>query len=207
MGSKANLRGLANAMAVAALVGGPAAGGGELNLEGIGNALYGHMIQEVAQAAVDAAQGENVAKDGVNRLVNVFVNAGAGLAANHIGNLYDEGKIGYAWQKGMHALLGAAQAFVLEPHNLGGALVAGAGAAVVEMAAGALQAANLMDRNVAADVAKVLVVAAAVAAGQDHVMVERVARNAVENNNKNHPDDKEKEDVEGEERKNLSFGA
>jgi hypothetical protein len=54
-----------------------------------------------------------------------------------------------------------------------------------------------MDRNIAADIAKVLVVAGAVAAGQDHVMVERVAQNALENNNKKHPDkdDKGKEEA------------
>jgi adhesin HecA-like repeat protein len=203
MGSKANLRGLANAMAVAAIVGAPAGGGGDLDLNKVAQHVHNHFAQGVAQAAVDAAQGEKVGQDIGGRLINVAVNVGGAIGANFIGDLHQKGKIGYGEHKVAHVLLGAGQAIALDPHNPVGALGAGVAAGVAVIAAGAVRELNLVDRNVAADIGKVIALVGAVALGQDPVMAGRVIHNAIEHNDKNHQDkdDKGKEDVEGEKEK------
>ncbi len=210
VGSKANLRGLANAMAVAALVGAPAEDlPGELNLERVGLHLRDNVVQEVAQAAVDTAQGENIGRDIGEKLINVAVNVGGALGANYIGDCYQKGKIGYGEHKVAHVLLGAGQALALDPHNPTGALGAGLTAGVAVAASGLVRELDIVDRNVAADIGKVIALVGGVTLGQDPVMAGRVAHNAIENNDKKHPgqEDKGKEDVEEEKAEDKSHPA
>ena len=137
--SKRNLRGLANAMGVAAFVGAPVGHSGDLSLNGLAEHFHNNMVQEVAQVGVDAAQGKNVGKDIGERFINVAVNSASAHAANWIGKLYEKGKLNYLEQKVAHFVVGAAQGAALDPNNPKGALFAGAAAVSAEALAEGIQ--------------------------------------------------------------------
>jgi len=200
IGSKGNLRGLANAMGVAAIVGAPAAPVGNLDLNGIALNLHNKIVEEAVQGVAAVAQGEKAGKVIKKGVINVGVNAAGACAAHWVGDLHGKGDLNFVGKKAALFIIGAAQAAALDSKNLKGALFAGAAAVGAEALAEVIQETKVMDRNVAADIAKVFVVTAAVAAGQDHVIADRVARNALDNNNKKHPgkDDKGKEELDEE---------